>query len=122
MLDLITPIDIIEQEALEIQEFLEKPVPENPALIDHHGNKVAVYMARTTKLLADAKYHQDVEMSKVIKKIDKVLPPSVMNRLVKSETQYENYLVNLLERQNSTCTHRLDWCRTMVSKHKQERR
>ena len=43
-----------------MQEFLELDViPDDINVIEQRGYEIAAYMARSGKLLADAKYHQD---------------------------------------------------------------
>ena len=46
----------LQSEAQEIQEFLEITMSDNPQEVIERGNDLQVYMARTGKMLADAKY------------------------------------------------------------------
>lgn len=49
-------IEGIRNEAQQIQEFLEITMSDNPQEVIERGNDLQVYMERTGKLLADAKY------------------------------------------------------------------
>ncbi len=120
LLQLMTLKDI-EKEAINIQIFLEVTLSDNPEELTERGNQLSSYLARTSKMLADAKYHQDVARKQYIaENKDKGYSPSVLKDIILAATEYENYLVNLIERQNRTCVHQMDWCRTMVSKLKEE--
>lgn len=113
-------IDDLLQEAQEIQDFLES-VPDN----NEDPNELAIrltylnnYMARSGKMLADAKQMQDsaisaayVEHSKAILK----MPATIAMKFIASQTVTENYLVNWLDRINRTCTHQSDNIRTQIS-------
>jgi hypothetical protein len=92
------------------------------------GNDLNVFLARSGKMLADAKYHLDAKTQSVL--IDELrkagtlagIPATTINILIKSSCKQENYLVNWLERINRTCVHQLDWLRTCISKAKEEAR
>ena len=106
-----------------IQMFLEITVSEDPTEIVERGNQLTVYMAQTGKMLADAKYHQDQAVkNSILQRIETNLSPSTLNKLIDADCEEENYLVNWIERLNRTCTHQLDWCRSTLSKAKEEMR
>lgn len=114
----------IKERAEEIQTILDEPYKDgNIEEATQRGNIMVCLMAETGKLLADAKYHQDQALSNsILKRLDIKLSPSTLNKLVEAECKEENYLVNWMERINRSCTHDLDWCRTLVSKAKEEMR
>ena len=119
----ITPLQSILKELEEIQEFLEITPSEDPNEAVYRGNQIGVYMARSLKLLADAKYHQDEKLkSSVIAEIKQLLslPPSLANKFIDTLTKEENYAVVWAERINRTCSHQMDWSRTIISKAKAE--
>jgi len=53
----ITPKDRIFSELTAIDGFLNITMSENPEEALQRGNDLTAYIARTGKLLADAKYH-----------------------------------------------------------------
>lgn len=116
-------MDQISEELKNIQSDLEVEMSEDANEAQYRGNKLAVHMARTGKLLADAKIHRDRKLSsEVVENLKKVvqLPASTANKFVDALCYDENYLVNWAERVNRSCTHQLDWCRTIISKAKAE--
>ena len=123
MQNIIASLREIELELQSIQEFTEITPSEDVNEIVQRGNDLIAYLARTTKLLADAKYHKDNKLnSAFIDEIRKIsqLSASVANKYVDSLCKDENYLINWSERLNRTVTHQVDWCRTIVSKNKAE--
>ena len=79
-------------------------------------------------MLADSKYHQDQKLKssvfQTLKDTAKLagLSATAINKLIDANCEQENYMVNWIERLNRTATHQLDWCRTLVSKAKEEMR
>ena len=121
MIKQVKSLKELEKDAIEIQMYLEVTVSDNPEEIVERGNNLSVWMARTTKMLADAKFHQSIAKRKAYKANQgKGYSPSVIKDIVNNSTTYENYLVDIIDKQNRTCTHQLDWCRTIVSKNKAE--
>jgi len=120
MLDYISSMEQLEKDSLEIQAFLDITCSEDANEAVYRGNKITFYMARSSKMLADAKYHRDMAREDLRLKINESLAPSVLKLFIESATQRENYLVNWIERLNSTCSHQLDWLRTVISKAKAE--
>lgn len=113
----------IKEELKKIQSDIEVEMSEDANEAQYRGNQLAVHMARTGKLLADAKIHRDRKLSsEVVDNLKKVtqLPASTANKFVDALCYDENYLVNWAERVNRSCTHQLDWCRTVISKAKAE--
>ena len=122
---LITKIEDIKFELEAIQQFLEISISEDMNEVEQRGNELTVYMARSGKLLADAKYHRDEKPnSAIVEELKKILQlaPSTANKYIDALTKEENYLVSWSERVNRTCTHQIDWCRTLISKAKEEMR
>ena len=122
---LITKIEDIKFELEAIQQFLEISISEDMNEVEQRGNELTVYMARSGKLLADAKYHRDEKLnSALVEELKKILQlaPSTANKYIDALTKEENYLVSWSERVNRTCTHQIDWCRTLISKAKEEMR
>ena len=122
---LITKIEDIKFELEAIQQFLEISISEDMNEVEQRGNELTVYMARSGKLLADAKYHRDEKLnSAIVEELKKILQlaPSTANKYIDALTKEENYLVSGSERVNRTCTHQIDWCRTLISNAKEEMR
>ena len=116
------------KEAEEIQKFLEITMSDNPVEVVERGNDLIVYMARTGQMLADAKLilnkQKKNEAMSVIREfiIDQKLSAKVQNALIDGLGRDTQYLVDWIERLNAACVHQLDWCRSIVSKNKEELR
>jgi hypothetical protein len=116
----------LKEEAQKIQDFLEITMSDNPAEVVERGNDLVVYISRTGKMLADAKLILNEslknETMQTIKDfiIDKKLSAKVQNALIDGLCREQKYMVDWIERLNATCTHQLDWCRSLVSKNKEE--
>lgn len=116
-------LDALEVEASQIDAFLLKNEGEEINVCAARGNDLAMYMARTGKMLADAKYFQDLAMTEntlLCSQLYKNMPPSMRKDLIKSMCAKENYLVNWIERLNRTATHQLSFMVTLISKAKAE--
>jgi len=126
MLKQISPLEELNKECEEIQDFLDITVGDEPQEIIDRGNDLAVYISRTSKMLADAKAHQDAKKKSAIMEnlrdvgLKARVPASTLNDLIKASCEDENYLVAWIDRLNRTATHQLDWCRTLISKYKEE--
>lgn len=121
----IAPIEDLEREIDDIEAYLSEVPPDEPDLVIERGNELSVYISRTGKMLADAKYHQDKAISEsIVYNLGKNAgcPASMLKQLVESTCRRENYLVNSIERLNRAATHQLDWLRTVISKAKEEMR
>lgn len=119
----ITSKENIRKELEDIQNFLEITLSEDVNEAVLRGNDLAVYMARSGKLLADAKSHRDdMIKSEVMNKIKELmsLPASTTNKFLDALTKDENHLVNWADRINASCSRQLEWCRTIISKGKAE--
>jgi hypothetical protein len=123
MNSLINSMDQITTELQDIQSFLEITMSEDANEAVVRGNDLAVYMARTGKLVADAKNHRDIKLrSEMILDYKKLLefPASVAVKYTDTLVENETYLLTWATRLNASCTHQLDWCRTIISKAKAE--
>lgn len=122
----ITPKDRILSELTDINGFLNMTMSENPEEALLRGNDLAAYVARTGKLLADAKYHlnqaRNTEVMETLRETAKNAKATAkaVNALVDSICRDEQYLVDWCERANRTATHQLSWCVTVISKAKEE--
>lgn len=113
----------IKAELIQIQDFLEIELSEDVQEAVLRGSTLSVYMARSGKLLADAKIHHDRKLrSDIVEQIKSInsMAPSVAVKFTNTLVENESYLVNWATRLNASCTHQLDWCRTLISKAKAE--
>lgn len=123
---LITSREQIFQELTDIDGFLGITMSENAEEAVQRGNDLAVYVARTGKLLADAKYWLNEAMnSETMQTLrdtakEAKATATTINALVNSLCKEERYLVDWSERCNRTATHQLSWCVTVISKAKAE--
>lgn len=123
---LITPKDQILAELTNIDEFLNITMSENAEEAVNRGNDLAVYVARSGKLLADSKFWLNESMkSEVIEALrdtgkEAKATAKAVNALIDSLCREEQYLVDWCERINRTATHQLSWCVTVISKAKAE--
>ena len=128
MLIHLTPLTDLEIEATEIDAFLNITCSDDMNEVVERGNTLAVYIARTGKMLADARYHKDQKLKdsiiQTLRDTAKLAGLSIttINKLIDANCERENYLVNWIERLNRSATHQLDWLRTLVSKAKEEMR
>jgi hypothetical protein len=119
----IATIEEIVKELKIIQSEIEIELSEDIQQAIDRGNYCSAQIARTGKLLADAKIHRDRKLnSSIIGQMKKIsqLPATTANKFADSLCEDENYIVNWCERLNRACTHQLDWCRTLISKAKAE--
>ncbi|TCO87488.1 hypothetical protein EV202_13133 [Bacteroides heparinolyticus] len=122
----ITPKNQILAELKEIDGFLNITMSENPEEAVVRGNDLAAYVARTGKMLADAKYHlneaKNNEVMETLREAAKNAKATAkaVNALIDSLCREEQYLVDWCERANRTATHQLSWCVTVISKAKEE--
>jgi hypothetical protein len=121
MLDNITPYDKLLSEAGDIQAYSEITPSDNPQEIAERIISLGVYIARTGKMLADAKYHLNAkrrdETVKLVEQIlsDNKLSAKVQNSLVDGLCRDERYLVDRIERLNAAVTHQQDAMRSLLS-------
>lgn len=124
----ITPIESIAEELAAIDSYLNITMSEDVQEAVQRGNDLAVYIARTGKLLADAKYHLNgKKKSEVFDTLRETASQAgatskAVNAIIDSLCKEEQYLVDWADRVNKACVHNIDWCRTIVSKQKEEMR
>jgi hypothetical protein len=122
MLLQINSLEEIETQAKEIDDYLNITCSENPEECVDRGLDLMAYLARTSKMLADAKYHQDQAVqNSIVAQLKLDVSPSILKKLIEGTCKRENYLVNWVDRLNSTIVHQLDFIRTVISKAKAER-
>lgn len=123
---LITPKEQILTELQSIDSLLNMTMSEDAAEAVQRGNDLAVYVARTGKLLADSKFWLNQSMnSEVIQALKETakearVTATAVNALINSIYREERYLVDWCERCNRAATHQLSWCVTVISKAKAE--
>lgn len=106
------------EELNNMQQYLEITVSDDPNEISERLSSIAVYMARTGYLLAEAKMELDQARVSVysthVGTIGK-LPATVSKMFIESVTDQQNRLVNWVDRLNSACIHQGDILRTLLS-------
>ena len=124
----ITPKEQILRELEVIQACEEETISEEVSKVIEYGQTLAPYISRSGKLLADAKYHLNTRMKEdtfdALRKTAKQggATAKAINAIVDSLCAEERYLVDFAERVNRCGVHRLDWCRTLISKAKEDMR
>lgn len=122
----ITSTDQILKELIKIDEFLNITCSEQIEEVVQRGNDLAVMIARSGKLLADAKHHLNKKMKSevfdTLKDTGKQAGATskAINKIIDSLCAEEQYLVDWAERINRAATHQLEWSRTLISKAKAE--
>ena len=124
----ITPKEQILRELEVIQACEEETISEEVSKVIEYGQILASYISRSGKLLADAKHHLNTRMKEdtfdALAKAAKQggATAKAINAIVDSLCADERYLVDFAERVNRCGVHRLDWCRTLISKAKEDMR
>lgn len=112
----------------EIQKYLEITCSNDPAEIQDRISTLMVYLARTSEMLADAKKalrkKKSAEINSSIIAVAKEnhLSSKVQNALLESIAEEECFLVDWLDRINSTIVHQIDGLRSLLSYAKEEMR
>lgn len=120
--------DALNKEAKEIQSFTEITMSEDMNEVVYRGNALQVYIARTGAMLAEAEYVLNFRLeTAVMSAIAEImeankLSAGVQNALVASRLKEERKLVKTIERLNRTVTHQSEWCRSVLSKCREEMR
>lgn len=116
------------EEAEQIQKYLEIDCSDNVPEIKERINTLSVYLARSGNMLAEAKriYRRKVtsEIANTIIAIAKenCLSAKAQNALVDSIAEDEAFLVDKLDRINSSCVHQIDALRSLLSYEKEQLR
>ncbi len=117
------------EEAQEIQKYLEITCSNNPEEIQERIADLAVYMARSGEMLAQAK--REVAKARINELVKKVIEPltdgvpmsaTTQKELINLISIEEQFLVDWLERINRSCTHQIDALRSLLSYEKENLR
>lgn len=109
-----------------MQPFIEAHYDaDNPTAVVDRANILESYMALSGKMLADAKYRLSEVMNSVFVKsvkeaVNSGMSPSLTNKYIDSVCRDYQYLVDWCDRINRSCTHQLEFARTIISKLKAE--
>jgi hypothetical protein len=120
----ITSPEELQDYLSEIQSYIEKPyIADDINNIIERSGKLEGYMALSGKLLADAKWHYSntfetgfIQAMKTTSKHQ----ASTTNLYLKALCKDYQYLVDWADRINATCTHQIEFSRTLISKIKAE--
>lgn len=110
----------------EIQSFIESHYnADNPNAVVERANMLESYMAISGKMLADAKYHYNETLHSIFIEAVKdgnkeKMQTSTLNKYIDSICRDYQYLVDWCDRTNRSCTHQLEFSRTIISKLKAE--
>ena len=120
----LTP-EQLKEKAESMQKYLEKEIGSDPIELIKKAEWLNILIAQSGNCLADAKYYQDSVINGAImealqKAYEERLSPSTINKFVSTAAKELNYLVNWLDRINSTAVHQLDAIRTLISYRKAE--
>lgn len=110
-------------ECKRMQDFLEITTTDDGDELVTRIADLNVYMARSCKMLADAKKMQDDATRKVFETYAQVLeryPATIAARYINALCSSENYLVNWLDRLNRAFAHIGDNLRTQISYTKEQ--
>ena len=117
------PLPPVIKEIEEMQSFLEITASDNPKELIARLTDINVYLARSGKLLADAKAYQDQVTANVyashMEFISRV-PATVAMKFVAAQSVTANQIVTWLDRINRTLVHAGDNIRTQISFAKQD--
>lgn len=119
----ITPLEDIQDSLIIIQDFSQKEYPDDVNCVVERAMKLEGYLALSSKLMADSKWHYNnifesgfIDAIKTTSKYQ----ASTTNLYLKALCKDYQYLVDMSDRLNSTLTHQLDFARTLISKYKAE--
>ena len=121
MLLQIATLEELEKGIKEIDDYLNITCSEAPEECVDRGLTLMAYLARTSKMLADAKFHKDEAVkASILKELQLDISASILKQLIEATCKRENYLVTWIDRLNSTVVHQMDFLRTVISKAKNE--
>ena len=107
-----------------MQEFLEITASDNPTELLQRLTDLNVYLARSGKMLADAKAIQDILTANIFASKGEYisrLSTTLASKFISSQTATINQIVIWLDRINRTCVHQSDNIRTQISFAKMEK-
>jgi hypothetical protein len=123
----ITAPEQLHKELEDIQSFLEANYSsDNPAAVQDRFDNLAIYMARTGKIKADAEfhYHSLIEssiMDALKKGYEEKLSASTINKFVEAAARNYKFVLTWADRCNRSCTHQLECLRSVMSTLRSER-
>lgn len=123
----ITPPDSIHKELEDIQAFLEADYSADiPNHVQMRFDSLAVYMARSGKLKADAEYYynslvESAIMDALKRGYEDKLSASTINKFVEAAARNYKLLLTWADRVNRSCTHQHEGLRTVMSNLRAER-
>ena len=115
-------------EIKQMQDYLEITTTSNPMEIQERLSELMVYLARSSELLAIARKElrkkKTAEIAQTIIAVAKEtnLSSKVQYQLLESIAEEEAFLVDWLDRINSTIVHQIDGLRSLLSYAKEEMR
>lgn len=115
-------------EIKQMQDYLEITTTSNPMEIQERLSELMVYLARSSELLAIARKElrkkKSAEIAQTIIAVAKEtnLSSKVQNQLLDCIAEEEAFLVDWLDRINSTIVHQIDGLRSLLSYAKEEMR
>lgn len=118
------PITGMIVEIEKMQNFLEITASDNPIELLDRLTELNVYLARSGKMLADAKAMQDILTANIFASKSEYisrLSTTLANKFITSQTATINQVVIWLDRINRTCVHQSDNIRTQISFAKMEK-
>lgn len=115
-------------ECEQYQSFLEEKISEEVESVIIKGNELAVIIARSGFMLAEAKQELRLQLQttmideiRLLAKETPFINQKALNTLIESLCRNEHFMVDWIERINRTALHQLEYCRTLISLAKQER-
>lgn len=114
-----------EKECQSMQDFLEESVPDDPHVLVDRLSMLNSLLARSGKLLADAKYVQDEERTTLFVEKKEFIygcSATVASKFIESATADINRIVIWLDRINRSLVHVGENMRTQISFMKEEAR
>ncbi|MCI2145813.1 MAG: hypothetical protein LKK08_06155 [Bacteroidales bacterium] len=118
-------IDEFTKELSSMQDYLEITTSNNGDELTDRLAQLNVYLARSGKLLADAKAIQEAKTAEVFgayfSQITK-MPATIAQKFIQAQTKDINYIVNWAERVNRAIVHQGDNIRTQISFEKENLR
>jgi len=116
----ITSFSDLLKEAKEIQDYLEITCSDSTTEALERGRDLMVYMARSGKMLADAKMHLNTARNCARRLVPANVSAMDKKFIVEADTAEYSQLTDWLERINKTCYHQIEFLRTTISFSKAE--
>ena len=105
-------------ECAEMQRFLEQEAPDDANMLFERLSRTNVYLARSGKLLAEAKQLHNEETAKIFEEHATyigTLKSTIASKFIEAKLSRINYYVNWLDRLNRAFVHSGDNMRTQMS-------